>query len=66
MQHRVYVFILILLIALASTSVAGAATPNSGTLSKSNQEVRWTGGPFAIPNPVACATTSIRHAITSA
>jgi hypothetical protein len=35
---------------------AGAAQPESGTLSKKNRTVTWTGGPFAssVPNQLGC------------
>lgn len=42
--------------AVAAPPAARAANPASGTVSK-NQDAAWTGGPFTVPNPVACATS---------
>jgi hypothetical protein len=44
------------LLALAVAPAAWAANPSAGTVSK-NQDVTWTGGPFTVPNPAACATS---------
>jgi reprolysin-like metallo-peptidase family M12B len=44
------------LLALAVVPVAWAANPAAGTVSK-NQDAAWTGGPFTISNPAACATS---------
>lgn len=34
-----------------------AATPESGDLGSAQDEVTWSGGPYAASNPVACATS---------
>jgi hypothetical protein len=57
MRNLSRAFILALLLTLPFASIAVAATPTSGDLSNSKQEVRWAGGPFVAPNPVACATS---------
>jgi hypothetical protein len=36
-----------------------AATPAEGTISRANDEVIWTGGPFLAPNPAGCVGGSV-------
>lgn len=43
------------LVLAAAAAPLGAATPASGTLSEANPVVSWTGGPFVVSNPNACA-----------
>lgn len=43
------------LLLLAAVPAAWAAVPGTGTVSK-RSDASWTGGPFTVPNPAACAT----------
>lgn len=56
MRLRKIPALLSVLLLLAAVPAAWAASPGAGTVSK-RQDAAWTGGPFTVPNPAACATS---------